>query len=381
MLHIATTAEECLASAEVRACLEEALHTHGTATLLVSSFADQLVAQKELSAYPALSLGVTVTTPVAWTKERWEVWGDGTHVVEPLARTIAVQRAIAQAPQSLSRGVSLNAGTVQLLSSLVREALPWLPLDPAGEPNELACHGAGLTNAEVGVVALAGEYARIIHQAGYVEESEAMARVVGTMAEGLVGPGCVVAAGLGETSRSTRELLADLACAGELTIVAQTGNDAALEGQRSTIAQVEEAIAVRGGSVSREGEATPGPVANADRAPELQNLVKSIFGTETGVAPTGAVELLAPAGPLAEAELVASRVVELAKSGAHEVVVVAADPARAWRELSPKLFSRGVTCEAELSSRMDQLEAGRAFLEFARLLRRAPRGSSLCWAI
>ncbi|WP_443742205.1 hypothetical protein, partial [Tractidigestivibacter sp.] len=179
MLHIATTAEECLASAEVRACLEEALHTHGTATLLVSSFADQLVAQKELSAYPALSLGVTVTTPVAWTKERWEVWGDGTHVVEPLARTIAVQRAIAQAPQSLSRGVSLNAGTVQLLSSLVREALPWLPLDSAGEPNELACHGAGLTDAEVGVVALAGEYARIIHQAGYVEESEAMARVVG----------------------------------------------------------------------------------------------------------------------------------------------------------------------------------------------------------
>ena len=47
------------------------------------------------------------------------------------------------------------------------------------------------------------------------------------------------------------------------------------------------------------------------------------------------------------------------------MVVVAADPARAWRELSPKLFSRGVTCEAELSSRVDQLEAGRAFLEFA----------------
>jgi ATP-dependent helicase/nuclease subunit B len=328
MLHIATTAEERLTGAEVRACLEEALRTHGTATLLVSSFADQLVAQKELSAYPALSLGVTVTTPVAWTKERWEVWGDGTHVVEPLARTIAVQRAIAQAPQSLSRGVSLNAGTVQLLSSLVRGALPWLPLDPAGEPSELACHEAGLTNAEIGVVALAGEYARIIHQAGYVEESEAMARVTQAMAAGLVGPGPMCVTGLGEASRPTRELLADLACAGELTIVVQRGNDAALEGQCSSIALVEEGVASRGGSVSREGEATPGPVANADRAPELQNLVKSIFGTETGVAPTGAVELLAPAGPLAEAELVASRVVELAKSGAHEVVVVARGPAR-----------------------------------------------------
>lgn len=365
MLHIATTAEECLASAEVRACLGEALRTHGTATLLVSSFADQLVVQKELSAYPALSLGVTVTTPVAWTKERWEVWGDGTHVVEPLARTIAVQRAIAQAPQTLSRGVSLNVGTVQLLSALAQRALPWLPLDPAGKPNELACHEAGLTDAEVGVVALAGEYARIIHQAGYVEESEAMARVVGTMAEGLVGPGCVVAAGLGETSRPTRELLADVAYAGELTIVAQTGNDAALEGQRSTIAQVEEAIAARGGSVSWQGETTPGPVANPGRASELQDLAQSIFGTETGIVPAGAVEFLAPAGPLAEAELVASRVLELAESGAREVVVVAADPARAWRELSPKLYSRGVTCEAELSSRVDQLEAGRAFLEFA----------------
>ena len=347
MLHIVTTAEECLASAEVRACLGEALRT------------------QELSAYPALSLGVTVTTPVAWTKERWEVWGDGTHVVEPLARTIAVQRAIAQAPQTLSRGVSLNVGTVQLLSALAQRALPWLPLDSAGKPNELACHEAGLTDAEVGVVALAGEYARIIHQAGYVEESEAMARVVGAMAEGLVDPGSVCVAGLGETPRAVRELLADLACAGELTIVAQTGNDAALEGQRSAISLVEEAIAARGGSVSWQGETTPGPVANPGRASELQDLAQSIFGTETGIVPAGAVEFLAPAGPLAEAELVASRVLELAESGAREVVVVAADPARAWRELSPKLYSRGVTCEAELSSRVDQLEAGRAFLEFA----------------
>lgn len=364
MLHIATTSDECLVSAEVRACLEEALRARGAATLLVSSFADQLVAQKELSAYPALSLGVTVTTPLAWTKERWEVWGDGTHVVEPLARTIAVQRAIAQASQSRHHGVSLNVGTVQLLSSLVREALPWLPLDPAGEPNELACREAGLTNAETGVIALAGEYARIIHQAGYVEESEAMAQVVDAMAEGPVGSGAVCVTGLGETSRATRELLADLACAGELTIVAQAGNDAALEGQRSSIALVEEVVAARDGSVSREGETTPGLLASPTRAPELQEVVLSIFGTETGVVPTGAVELLAPAGPLAEAELVASRVVKLVQSGSREVVVVAADPARAWRELSPKLFSRGVTCEAELSSRVDQLEAGRAFIEF-----------------
>ena len=204
MLHIATTSDECLASAEVRACLEEALRARGAATLLVASFADQLVAQKELSAYPALSLGVTVTTPAAWAKERWEVWGDGTHVVEPLVRTIAVQRAIVQAPQSRRRGVSLNAGTVQLLSSLVRGALPWLPLDPAGEPNELACHEAGLTDAEVGLVALAGEYARVIHDAGYVEESEAMAQVVDALAQGLVDPGCVCVAGLGESSRQAR---------------------------------------------------------------------------------------------------------------------------------------------------------------------------------
>ena len=365
MLHIATTSDECLASAEVRACLEEALRARGAATLLVASFADQLVAQKELSAYPALSLGVTVTTPAAWAKERWEVWGDGTHVVEPLVRTIAVQRAIAQAPQSRRRGVSLNAGTGQLLSSLVRGALPWLPLDPAGEPNELACHEAGLTDAEVGLVALAGEYARVIHDAGYVEESEAMAQVVDALAQGLVDPGCVCVAGLGEASRATRELLADLACAGEVTIVAQTGNDAALAAQGTAIALIEEAVAARGGSVSRMGENNPEPGESHVRAPELQSVVRSIFGVEPGVVPSGAVELLVPAGPLAEAELVAARVVELADVGARNVVVVAADPERAWRELSPKLFSRGVTCEAELTSRADRLEAGRAFLEFA----------------
>lgn len=365
MLHIATTSDECLASAEVRACLEEALRARGAATLLVASFADQLVAQKELSAYPALSLGVTVTTTAAWTKERWEVWGDGTHVVEPLARTIAAQRAIVQAPQPRRRGVSFNAGTVQLLSSLVRGALPWLPLDPAGEPSELVCHEAGLTDAEVGLVALAGEYARIIHDAGYVEESEAMAQVVDALAKGLVDPGCVCVAGLGEASRATRELLADLACAGEVTIIAQTGNDVALTAQDTTIALIEEAVAARGGSVSRaDGNASEPGVSKA-RVPELQGIVRSIFGIDPGVVSSGAVELLVPAGPLAESELVAARVVELAEAGAHDVVVVAADPERAWRELSPKLFSRGVTCEAELASRVDRLEAGRAFLEFA----------------
>jgi hypothetical protein len=365
MLHVATTTEERLASAEVRACLEEGLRAHGAATLLVPSFADQLVAQKELSAYPSLSLGVTVSTPSAWAKERWEVWGDGTHVVDPLVRTIAVQRAIAQAPREIGRGVALNAGTVQLLSSLVGNALPWLPLDPAGEPNELVCHAAGLTDAEMGVVALAGEYARITHGAGYIEESEAMVRVVDAMADGLVGPGCVVAAGFGETNRPTRDLLASLACAGELTIVTQAGNDAALEGQRAAVELVEEVVAARGGSISREEKGACSPTAPPRRASELQQVVQSIFGIEGSAKSTGAVEVLEPAGPLAEAELVASRVAELAKAGAREVVVVAADAERAWRELSPKLFSRGVTCEAELVSRVDQLEAGRAFLEFA----------------
>lgn len=365
MLHIATTVEEFLASAEVRARLEEGLAARGAATLLVPSFADQLVAQKELSSYPTLSLGVTVTTPAAWTKERWEVWGNGTHVVEALTRTIAVQQAISQAPEGRRRGVALNAGTVNLLSALVRDALPWLPIDSAGEPDELACHAVGLTDAEVGVMALAGDYARVIHEAGYIEQSEAMSQVVDAMARGVARPGCVVAAGLGQESRAVRELLVDLACAGELAIVAQSGNDAALAGQQETVALVERGVIARDVDAAHEGPQRVAPEAHARRVPELQQVVRSVFGTDSDVEPTGAVEILAPAGPLAEAELVASRVVELAQAGAHEVVIVAADAERAWRELSPKLFARGIACEAELSSRMDQLEAGRAFLEFA----------------
>ena len=144
------------------------------------------------------------------------------------------------------------------------------------------------------------------------------------------------------------------------------GNEAALAGQDSSIALVEKDVLARGGKVVRDREsAAPAPAPEAGRAPELQELLGAVFGSGAGVAPTGAVEVLEPAGPLAEAELVASRVAELAQTGAHEVIVVAADPERAWRELSPKLFSRGVTCEAELGSRVDQLEAGRAFLEFA----------------
>ena len=306
---------------------------------------------------------MTVTTPVAWTKERWEVWGDGTHVVEPLARTIAMQRAIAQAPQSLSRGVSLNAGTVQLLSSLVREALPWLPLDPADEPNELACHEAGLSNAEVGVVALAGEYARIIHQAGYVEESEAMARVTQTMAAGLVGPGPMCVAGLGEVSRATRELLADLACTGELTIVAQRGNDAALEGQRSSIELVEEGVVSRGGR-SREGAASVvGQLRQGTRASEPCQIDlwyrdgRRAYGCG-GASRSGRASRRGGAGGIPWSSLQSrARTRWLGGHGSRPHPSLA-------RTLAQALL--GVTCVwAELSSRVDQLEAGRAFLEFA----------------
>lgn len=361
-LRIERTNEEGLVGAAVQDGLRQGLAAHGRVTLLVPSFPQALEAQKALATLGGLSLALTVTTPLAWTKERWEVWGDGTHVVEPTARLVLVTDVLS-AFKNEPDAPAVNPGTVNMLSKLVQD-LPWLPLDPSGEVEEDVCLASGLTRRETGMVRAAARYARELASRGLVEECQAMDRLPGLLRAAGVDLGTFVVAGFSNLERRQRELLLGLSAVGLVTLVAPAGEGVALQSARD----LADALA----SVARAGdveviEERVDAAAGAERSEELTQLLAALFepARDGTVEPAGSVGLLEPSGPLAEAELVARTVSDLAADGVGTVVVTAPDVRRAWRELVPKLCARGILVRAQLSVPVLEAEAGRAFFEYA----------------
>lgn len=374
-LTIAQTHDARLVGEAAEAALRGALAARGRATLLVPSFAVQLDVSRDL-ARRGLGLGVTVTTPLAFTRERWEVWGDGTQVVDPLTRTVALQHALFAA-SAAGEDVAYNAGTVDVLGRLAKDALAWIPASN-GRVDADALLDLGLTRREADVVRVLDRYRALLARSSFTEESVAMARVAERVTAS--GAACslwpTVAVGLGSLARPVRELLRALAGATDVTLCVRARNAEATAGERRSAELVATACARDGIGVARVQEpcvsAGTGfdnvsvPTGEKRRDPELSALLESVFaGDGKAVAPTGAVSLLLPAGPLAEAEAVAREVCALSGEGAADVIVSVPDASRAWRELAPKLVARGLGVSAQLSVRVGDIPAGRAFLEYA----------------
>ncbi|OFK24162.1 PD-(D/E)XK nuclease family protein [Olsenella sp. HMSC062G07] len=361
-LTIVWTREETVVCSCAREVLGEALHAGGRAVLLVPNFQRQVDASTSLAEGGLSPLGLMVSTPAAWARERWEVWGDGTRVIDSTTRTAAMQRTLAQAGPDRLGGMGANAGTVDVLCSLASRALPWL----SSKNDGLAPARDGLTGAEGAALLLVEDYARMIHAHGFVEGCEAMARLADVLQEQGVTPVPVVFDGFRTLPRTLRELALGLAAHGNVTVVARCPNRVAAEGFGENLDLLCRAARERGIVLREPRREDVSACAQPGRSHELGALLSTLYGArERLVSATGAVSLLQPAGPLAEGESVARCVRSLADRGCRSVVVAAADGSRAWRELAPKLVARGVGVRAQLAERVLSTEAGRAFLEFA----------------
>lgn len=371
-LSVIHTSDDRLASAPVCEALSAAVAAHGRAALLVPDFQAQLEASRQLAGVEGLSMGVTVTTPEAWVKERWEVWGDGTHVVEPMVRTMALQAVVSQAASAEGCPLGDNLGTVNMLARLAERALPWLPIDPQGQVNVVFAQECGLTRAECVALGLLGTYSSLIESMGYVEGCVASARLVGAMtaADAAKSVWPTVAAGFDSLSRARRDLLSDLVAVTDVSVVATRSNAAATALLDADLALLLDSARTAGVSVE-EGNAAGEcePDSRDVRAQELRALIKNIFGAER-VEPAGAVSVVTPAGPVAESEAICREARRLADAGCADVVVSVPDAAVAWRNLAPKLACRGVSVQATMAARVDRLEAGRAFFQFAGVVAR-----------
>lgn len=375
-LNILWTDDERLAGADVTRVLTSALSSCAGATLFVPSFAQQQLAARQVARHPDLSLGVTVTTLLAWAEERWGIWGDGRGLVDEAARCLLTREVLSSAPDELRGGLGTNPGTRRLVGELASRALPWMPPAKGGELDDAYVCELGLTGGEKAALRLVGRYAQRLHDHGLIEKSELLCGVADALREAGVVVAPVVVSGFTSMDRAERELLAGLAGLCEVTVAFGRKNAELLAGCEE-LAESLRALADRG--AQREGPGTwqggetdsvPSVPADATpslvRDPELEELLGRLFlASGKRVVARGSVSLLEAAGPHAEAELVARKTDELACKGITSVVVVAPDVERAWRELAPKLEARGVFVTAELPCAFPKTDEGRAFLEFA----------------
>ena len=359
-LSIVKTTQERLVGPEVTQSLHEGIGAVGSAVLLVPSFAQALDAQRVLTAMPGLALSVTTTTPGAWVRERWEVWGDGRSIANATVLTVLARATLMQAkPQELGP-IELSEGVVSVLASLASQALPWLPLTEEGAPHVDVCAKAGLTHAETLLVGLAGKLRGVLNERGYLTSSEAQTLVPNLLEVAGSAMPHIVIAGFSSMRRSDRELVCALARLTQVTVVAQVGKGAAWQQAKRLVGWLEQKAGVSSVTsvAAHEG---------LSRASELTDLLGALFGSAQLEAPaSGAVRVVLPAGPLAEAEAVARCLQQLAEQDAAQHVVVAVpNVKRARRELVPKLAARGMSVRLSWSSALLDCPSAQAFFAFA----------------
>ena len=164
-LSLLATDDPVLLGPELIGRLAAARSEQRPVVVLVPSFSTALEVSKELSSRPGLSIGVTATTPAAWARERWEVWGDGRTPIDPSMRLALAYSLVVLEGADAADGLSHTAGMVRSLCRLTREALAWLPGEPA----------VPLVDAEQAVVDLALRYRERIEEHGYIEPCQIMA--------------------------------------------------------------------------------------------------------------------------------------------------------------------------------------------------------------
>ena len=362
-LRVISTIDEGIVPACLLEGLRRAVEPNGSAVLLVPSFEQGARVQKALAAIGGPALGVSVRTPSAYASELWQLWGDGRETVDAVTRRLLVRRAIGLVPEGLRHGLWENPGTIDTLGRMASRALPWLPLGPDGEPALADVLEAGLSDAEAAGLRVAGAYRGLLREKGLMERSEVMDEAPRALAASGAAKAPVFVCGFSSLRRAEREMLCGLARTADVTVAAYVPEGPAGDECARSLEQLADDAARLGVAFSREHD---GRCSDVARAPELSQLLGRLYRSGDMVSSTGAVELLQPAGPAAEWELVARRVAELSVGGARAVVVSAADARAAWRVLAPKLASRGVAVKARLSEPLSELPAGRVFIGYLR---------------
>lgn len=282
-----------------------------------------------------LALGVRVETFSSWIEDRWELFGDGRCVVSPVERTLLIRRVLvdgddAPIDKGVGGGLVATPGTVDLVASLARVALPFLVGDA------VLSHKGVLSAGEQATVSTLIRYADALRLRGQCELSEA-----------------------------TYLLPTLIDAVPTLVVLGFDDVDCAFGYLLDMLSQCTEVVRVDDGCRAAD---------DGDRVSELRALLDRLFSATTSNAlePTGAVRFLLPAGRYAASMLVARAAVdatlhERENATAHgvpalPVCVVSCDPVTAFDQMADFLAGRGVSSAVSARTTFAETDFGRAFL-------------------
>ena len=337
--------------------------------LLVPALSLALEASRAISAYPELSLGISCTTPLAWVRERWEVWGDGRTFVDPSVRyALCYKIAVMDGRKDGTNPLSATEGMVRTLASFVKDALAWLPESPSAE----------VTANEQRFLDMARAYAATLSCHGFIEPCQAMAELPRIFAAQGVEMPAIVAAGFADAPFPTVELLADLAALASVDVHICDDGRPQSQLPHALGEQLMHAAGARGVDVSIGNAASTADAASG----ELGLLSQALFRAgEAGIEPlgsTGAVRRAVATGPFAEYPLVVQEVGRLAGEGCRSIAVCVPDVGAGWDALAPRLAAQGLLVQGGARRMLGLTSAARAFLSFASCVA-ALAGAAAAW--
>ena len=214
-LRTITSPKGTLLTEELIATLRAALGAQGRAVLLVPSFGQALLAQRELSSVPGLPLGVTTTTPTAWVDERWEVWGDGRAIVSGTERMVLMRLALDASETETS--LVPTPGVLSSLVRVARSAYAFLPKD------EAHMQAMGLTEGEADACGVLLRYGALLAERSLVERTEATC----LLASAVPAFDPIVVSGFAVLPHDLKVLLDDISSRADVTLcVPTTGEEA-----------------------------------------------------------------------------------------------------------------------------------------------------------
>ncbi|MBQ9057734.1 MAG: hypothetical protein IJ125_00960 [Atopobiaceae bacterium] len=351
--------EELCNTAVVR-FVQDSLEQQGRCVVVVPrhKLARQLL--RELAQHKNCSVGVQVETPLSYARSLWELWGDGRRLISADVRIVLMSRCLA-ASQEQGLSVATDKGTARFLARLAQHHLPWLGITDQGELDGTLMASAGLSACETEAFRVIASYKSEIKARGFIEESELMAEVAKlSSSASLVLPPRVLATGFTSLPRAQRSFFEGLAEASQLHIMTRSESGPAFERMQQDLTLLTAAVAESKIDIEELHVAAD----ICERAPELEQLLSSIFYQGRTCESTGAVRLLIASGPLAEAELIARKIDQLPAADIKQIVLATPDPIRMWHELGPKLYQSHISVSADLSQAFFDTEAGRALYEY-----------------
>ena len=333
----------------------------GRVVLLAPSPALRDVWRRDL-AQAGLGIGVDVLTASSWLSGLWELWGDGTRPVANLERLLITGSLMGALTEEELAPLRDNPGTVSLVARMARDLLPYVQKE----------EGHASSSAPSAVTALLGAYGRRLEELSLVELSSAAEALRGLMCRDGVAPArCVVLRDPAVLPAYLVRLLAAVAEAGEVVVLAgvETADD------RRALAAV----------FQRAGCAVWGdaPASFPETGEGLDPVSPASADAARCPSDDAAPRFLEIAGPHARERAYADAIADTVRglptsAGAHDVVVVAPDPAVAFDRLAPYLSARGLAACCTRWVRYDQTEAGRqldALMDLARRMRAASSGA------